>query len=404
MFSYPGSRATARLALLFALALPAAADSPFQLPIGDEARRDKTVQPALDTLLDTRTGEALDPAELPKLLAKTRLLLIGESHTSTEFHRVQEIVLRELHKAGRKVVIGLEMMPTDQQGSLDRWVAGELSEREYLEAGDWYGHWGYHWEYYRPIFQLARQNSIAMRGLNVPRDLVSQVRAEGFDGLEKEDRARLPPEIDLPTDEFRRLFLSYFPSDGGGVHQLEGEMLEGFLLAQTAWDAAMAWAAVEALRADPEAMVVVLVGSGHVAYGLGIARQAAPHFEGEIRTLIPVRASLDGEPSPEISASYADFVWGVAEERWERFPSLGVSTREGEGGMREVLFVIEESPAAATGLTAGDLLLTVDGQEIAQAQALSFLMAEKRWGDSVHLRWRRGEKEMESVAFLRRRP
>ena len=36
------------------------------------------------------------------------------------------------------------------------------------------------------------------------------------------------------------------------------------------------------------AIVVVLVGSGHVAYGLGIERQARRWFDGEVSTLIPL--------------------------------------------------------------------------------------------------------------------
>ena len=43
----------------------------------------------------------------------------------------------------------------------------------------------------------------------------------------------------------------------------------------------MAWNAVKALERlgdDPNAAVVVLVGSGHVAYGLGIERQARTYL------------------------------------------------------------------------------------------------------------------------------
>ena len=411
LFPHASSRASIRAlcvlgmsAILIGAAIQpafAADESPQQLPIGDPDRRDKQASVVLDAVVDTRDGTVLDPSGLVKRLEKTRLLLVGESHTSEEYHRVQEMVLRELHRNGRKVWVGLEMMPTDQQESLDRWVAGELSEEEYLEEGGWYEHWGYNWEYYRPIFQEARRSKMPMLGLNVPRDLVSSVRTMGFDGLEETDRKRLPPEIQGSNDEYQRHFMSYFDSDSG-MHAIEGDMMEGFLRSQIAWDASMAWASVQALKKDPDAILVVLVGSGHVAYGIGIERQATPWLEGEIKTLIPVPVAYDGEPVETVSASYADFIWGVAEERWSRFPSLGISSRAGDDGVRSVLFVDENSPSAALNLQPGDLILSVDGHENPGAAALRRIMGDKRWGDTVKLVWSRDGEEKTDTIYLRR--
>ncbi|MEO1368017.1 MAG: ChaN family lipoprotein, partial [Acidobacteriota bacterium] len=395
-------------ALLAASPGPAAAeagDRPHRLPVGDPERREKTVAPELDVLVDTRTLEPLAPRDLPAKLAGVRLLLVGESHTSDEFHRVQEIELRELHRAGRKVVVGLEMFPPEVQPALDRWSAGELDDAAFLDASGWYEHWGYRWEYYRSIFELIRDAGLPMRGLNVPRDVVRAAREKGFDGLDPDDRRRLPSEIQTATPEFRRLFLSYF-DDESSMHALEGEMLEGFLRAQTAWDASMAYNASKVLAEDPDAMVVVLVGSGHVAYGLGIARQAAPLLDAPVATLIPVAVAVDGEAVEDVSASYADFLWGVAEEKWTRFPSLGLSTREVEGaddGAREVLFVAEDSAAEEAGLEAGDVLVTVGGLPVEGADVVRRAMASTQWGDTVDVRYRRGDGEHTATLHLRRR-
>lgn len=381
----------------------AADDRPSQLPIGDESRRQRQSPVVLDAITDSHDGSLLTVAELASRLKETRLLLVGESHTSEEFHRVQGVVLRALHEAGRKVVVGLEMMPTDQQAELDRWVAGKLSEEAFLEQAQWYLHWGYPWEYYRPIFQLARRGGMSVRGLNVPRELVSQVRKEGFESLDEDFRKRLPPEIQPADESYRRLFLSYFDDDSG-MHSMEGEVLEGFLRAQSAWDASMAWSAVQALEQDPEAIVVVLVGSGHVAYGYGVERQAQPWLDGKISTLIPVPVSNDGEPVESVTASYADFIWGVAEEQWPRFPSLGISTRAADGGSRSVLFVDDDSPSVSLKLEPGDVILTIDGQKVDGVTTLRRVMGEKQWGDSVHLTWRRGEQVHSGTVFLRRKP
>ncbi|MEM1178199.1 MAG: ChaN family lipoprotein [Acidobacteriota bacterium] len=380
-------------------------DHPLRLPIGDPERRDEVIVPELDTLVDTRTGDVLTPSKLAAKLAGTRLLLVGESHTSEEFHRVQEIVLRELDRSGRKVSVGLEMMPPESQAALDSWSAGELDDDRFLEASGWYEHWGYRWEYYRSIFELIRDRQLPMHGLNVPRDVVRAAREKGFDGLDPEDRRRLPDEIQPPTAEFKRLFLSYF-GGGDAAHAFgDDEMLAGFLRAQTAWDASMAKNAAEALAEDPETIMVVLVGSGHVAYGLGIARHVAPMLEGEVATLIPV--PVGGEDTQEISASYADFLWGVAEEPWTRYPSLGLSTAEVEDaddGSRKVLFTAEGSAAARAGLESGDVLVSIDGQAVDGSEVIRRVMNSKHWGDAVELRFRRDGDEHDVTAHLRRQP
>src|SRR3982751_1710941 len=71
------------------------------LAIGDPARKDKEAPVVLDGVTDTRTGEVLTPAELPKRLAGTHLVLVGESHTGMDYHRCELRVLQELVRAGR---------------------------------------------------------------------------------------------------------------------------------------------------------------------------------------------------------------------------------------------------------------------------------------------------------------
>ena len=98
------------LVLTSAPRLPAIEKS-LTLEIGDPARKDKKADLVLDAITDTRTGELLSPAEVAERLADKRLVLVGESHTDINFHRAQLRIIQELNKAGRKVLLGLEMFP-----------------------------------------------------------------------------------------------------------------------------------------------------------------------------------------------------------------------------------------------------------------------------------------------------
>jgi len=159
-----------RLLLAAAVACPAIAfaQEPSNLPIGDPSRKDKTVEVVLDGINDAATGEVITPKDLAARLAGVRVVFVGESHTSMEYHNVQRRLIEELTSAGRKVFVGLEMYPYTEQSWLDKWSTGELTEDAFLKDSRWYRNWGYHWLYYRDIFTYAATASSACSGSTPP--------------------------------------------------------------------------------------------------------------------------------------------------------------------------------------------------------------------------------------------
>jgi uncharacterized iron-regulated protein len=256
------------LLLLFSLAgsLPAAERS-LHLQIGDPARREREAPVVLDGITDTRSGTVLSSSELVPLLADVSLLLVGESHTDADFHRVQLRVIEALVQSGRRVFVGLEMYPYTEQRFLDQWVDGYLTEESFLQLSRWYESWGYSWGYYRDIFLYARDHGVRLFAVNAPRDVVSEVRKKGLEGLPPEAKAHIPSDIEPSSAEHRALFQSYFEA-GDPLHSgMTDEQWGGMLSAQTLWDATMAHNAVAALREHgrPGTILVLLAGSGHVA-------------------------------------------------------------------------------------------------------------------------------------------
>jgi uncharacterized iron-regulated protein len=398
--------------LLCALLTPAAAPAeqkPLHLAIGDPDRKDREVAVVLDAIVDTRSGEELTPPELAARLAGVRLLFVGESHTEIEFHRVQLRVLEELRRAGREVLIGLEMYPYTEQAALDGWIAGHYTEDGFVEISGWYDSWSYHWDYYRDIFLFARDHGVPMYAVNTPRDVVRAVREKGFEDLTEEEAAHVPPEVDVTSDEHRRLFRSYFDDEDPLHAQMTDEQWEGMIRAQATWDATMGYNSVKALEKhpNPEAILVVLIGSGHVAYGLGIERQAERWLDGGMASVIPVPVrDGGGDAVDSVRASYADFVWGLPPVTDPLYPSLGVSTREVDGeDLRKVIFVSEDTPGETAGFEVGDVLLTFDGHPIPTREDLAVRMSKKRWGDEATVAVRRGEETVElRVRFRRKDP
>lgn len=395
------------LLLLFALvfAAPLAArDATLHLPLGDPARKDRQAPLVLDAVTDTRTGALITPVELAARLGDARLLLVGESHTDMDFHRAQLRILEELVRSGRKVLLGLEMYPYTDQKHLDAWVDGKLTEEQFLETSRWYDAWGYNWNYYRDLFLFARDKKIRLFAVNAPRPVIEKVRKKGFESLSPEEAAHIPREIETDNAEHRALFKAHFGTDDPLHSGMTEEQWNGMIAAQATWDATMAHNAVKALEGEPGAMMVVLVGSGHVAYGLGIERHAARNLKGRIASVIPVNVEdAEGDRVDAVQASYADFLWGLPPATDPLYPSLGLSTSPAEGEKAlKVIFISEKTPAEAAGFTVGDVLLALDGTPLPDRETLNRLMSAKRWGDTAVLRVRRGSGTMEIPVLLRR--
>jgi uncharacterized iron-regulated protein len=400
--------ASAVLALLMAAPAARAQSRLLHLAIGDPARKDREAPLVLDGITDTTTGDTITTAELAARLASTRLLLIGEEHTNTECHLVQYRVLEALITSGRRVFIGLEMYPYTEQRFLDQWRDGLLTEEGFVRMSRWYDNWGYNWAYYRDIFLLARDHKVPMFAVNTPREVVAAVRKKGLSNLTPEEAAHIPKDIDVNSADHLTFFKTTFEGNEGPVHGsgMGDDMLMNMLSAQATWDATMGFNGVEALKAqnDPKAIMVILVGSGHVAYGVGIERQARKWFDGPIATLIPVSVGTPGRGLVKSTrASYANFLWGVPDEFESAYPSMGTSTAVGTGDtQRRVIIVQEGSPAAQAGVKVGDVMQSFDGVPLTDKETFSRLMAAKRWGDSAVLVVKRGAETVTLKVVFRR--
>ena len=374
------------------------------MDIGDPARKGKEVQLTLDGITNTGTGDLITPRQLADQLAGVGILFIGETHTNLDFHTVQFRVIQELHRAGREVLIGLEMFPTTRQASLDAWSEGLYTEQGFVELADWYTYWGYRWEYYRDIFLYARDNGIRMYGINTPRDIVKAVRMKDFKDLTPEEAEHFLHQVQPATDDQRSMFKGFFAADDA-LHMSE-QAMEGMLRAQTTWDATMGWNSLKALRkyGGADAIMIVLIGSGHVTYGLGAERQTAPYYDGKIASLIPIEVfDDDNQPIKTVRASYANFVWGLPKPEDTVYPTLGVSLM-GKLGERptQLIQISSGSVAERAGLAVGDVLLSIDGRTVDSAETLRKIIAPTRWGDTITVRIERNGQEQDLKIAIRR--
>jgi uncharacterized iron-regulated protein len=258
---------------------------------------------AVNKVTDLGSGKTATIADIVKASEGKKWLYLGEQHATPAHQAMQADVVRALAASGRKVVVGVEFIQRPKQSVLDEWVAGNLTEDAFLEQVEWKAQWGFEYRHYKPIFDIAKEKSIPMIGLNVPRAWVRTTSREGFDKLPVEARQQLPAKLDLDVKEHREMFMAMM-----GGHPMEGNLATNMYAAQVLWDEAMADTAIKYRAANPDtadAIFVILAGWGHIGYGQGINLRVQKRT-GESGPSIVMLESASDMP---VANGIADFVF-----------------------------------------------------------------------------------------------
>ena len=414
---------TGRLVAAAILVLGAAwavAEDLAMLPLGDPQRAYAVASLEAGSFYDCREGTVLDLEAAAGVLARARVILLGEEHTSMDQKRTQARLLEALAARKPGLVLGMEFFQRGDDGVLARWTSGELEGDDFLLASGWYDRGGYNWVYYAPVMETARKLGIPVVGLNVERSIPRTVSRKGLDALDPGQR-KIVGEVDVSgSPQHRYLIARYF---GDTVSLLPPAWFDRMYASQCLWDVVMARSILDKL--PPEGTMVVLVGSGHVAFGLSIARRIHEELarrgepDIEVSTFVPVTAPApdpggdpSGHPMPGggkagggrpalFVRSVADVV-GAFPDRGgvEEVPRLGLKLEEGGDGAILVKQAWPDSPASAAGLVKGDRIVDLGGTVPGDIHRLRLALARLRWGDRLDLRVEREGATVDCVALL----
>lgn len=291
--------------------------------------------------------------------ARESVVLLGESHDSADHHRWQLNTIAGLAALHPRLVLGFEMFPRRVQGALDRWVAGELSEEEFLKASDWTQVWGHEAALYLPLFHYARLNRVPMVALNVERELVRMVGAQGLEAVPVDKREGVSDPAPATEPYVDRLFAVYSEHPEKARTAARGDPdFRRFVEAQLVWDRAMAQALGEAGARNPGALVIGVMGSGHVSFGYGVPHQLQSLGIRRVASLLPWGPSADCKT---FVSGLATAVFGFpAAQMASARPLLGITIDTVAEGVK-VLSVRAGSIAESTGLKVGDVLVEAAG-------------------------------------------
>ncbi len=251
-------------------------------------------------IVDLRRGKAVSFEELIDDIAPVDLVFVGEAHDNPEHHLIQTQILQALWAQRGQLAAAIEYLPSSTQGTIDRYLHGELPEQEFLAETDWKGTWGFDYHLYRPLILTAKQIGGRVIALNAPREVVGKVARVGLEGLSNGERAELPPDIDL-NDKAHRAYLHE-------VYQQHAhdrlKRFEYFYEAQCVWEETMAHHLAAHLAEDP-GPVVAFTGNGHIVNKFGIPNRTVKRVSVSMVTIMPypLHEGID------IKRETADYIW-----------------------------------------------------------------------------------------------
>ncbi|HZT58880.1 MAG TPA: ChaN family lipoprotein [Pyrinomonadaceae bacterium] len=251
-------------------------------------------------------ADALDGADV---------LIIGETHDDPVAHLLEAELLRRADERyaraqskKRAVALSMEMFERDVQTALDEYLAGLITERNFLLSSR---PWPNYSTDYRPLVEYARGHRLPVIAANAPARYVSRVSANGPDSLNvlsKQAKAWLPPLPFPPSSpDYAAKFNDFMQAAMGGPHSAtpsapnaqvqanpHGSM--HLLDAQDLRDASMADAIAEFLKHNKDALVVQVNGTFHSEERMGVPEQIN-HYRPKARVVVITIVPDEGFPN-----------------------------------------------------------------------------------------------------------
>ncbi|MEW6086792.1 MAG: ChaN family lipoprotein [bacterium] len=354
-------------------------------------------------IIHIQTGFVISVENMIDIIKDSRIIYIGETHDNIEAHHVQLEVIKKLHELyPDNLSVGVEMFPKSYQKILDKWSMGELTEKEFIRQTNWYSTWGINYKYYADIFNFIKEKKLPLIGLNVPREILKDMKISGIDITREKYREDIP-DIDMNDPYYISYMKSYFSGHGS-----TGRGLDTFIQIQAMWDEIMAKTLVDFLTRNNGMKIVVLAGGNHVKYGFGIPRRAFRKMPLPYKIIIPREVSIPEDKKdklmdvdlPDLNIPAADFFWMVNYTDLDKEKiRLGIMTDDTQGKI-VVKSILPESLAEKSGILAGDIVSMYNDEDLTEVSDLIYLLDKEKPGNHAVLEILRGGETLKIDIIL----
>lgn len=213
-------------------------------------------------IYDVKKKKTISIEDIISDMDEADVLFYGEDHNDSIGHFLEAEIFKKLsEKYPQRTALALEMFHTDIQPVIDEYLAGLISERNFIKEGRAWPNY----KDYRPLIEYAKENKIEVIGANAATRYSNAVTKDGLDALKKFPKSSasfLPP---LPIDTATGRYNEKFAETMGG-HSM-GPMK--IYQTQNLWDATMAWSIAKLIKQHKGIKVLQLNGRFHSDEKLG---------------------------------------------------------------------------------------------------------------------------------------
>lgn len=242
-------------------------------------------------------------------LANVDVVFVGEQHNDPATHKLERAILDGLLRRKVYVTVALEMFERDVQSPLNDYLAGKISESDFLKVSR---PWPNYATDYRPLVEIARAHNWPVIAGNTPRRLASLISRQGMtavSSLPEEDKKYLAAQIQCPFDDYFKRFTEAMSSHPSGEEKKDARkdekkeaeqraMIEKFYTAQCVKDETMAESIANSVVQSGQSnstqgkqLVVHFNGAFHSDFKLGTAARTIrrlPKAKVKVISIVPV--------------------------------------------------------------------------------------------------------------------
>jgi hypothetical protein len=102
--------------------------------------------------------------DLFEKMNQSQVIILGDFHSLHQSQKSHLRLIKNFKNLDFKIAV--ECISFQHQKYLDKYLIGEINDKEFLKKTNWKKNWGFPWEHYEEIFKYAKQKKIKMIALN----------------------------------------------------------------------------------------------------------------------------------------------------------------------------------------------------------------------------------------------
>lgn len=244
---------------------------------------------------DAKSGAELSARQLAQKLSQYDVVFFGEYHDQGEIHQAELELLQAIHKVkGEKLALSMEMFEADNQTKLNDFLAGSLSEEDFLATSR---PWPNYKTDYAPLVNFAKEKKMPVIAANVPRFLAAHVAKNNAstEGVEAQYQQWLPKHTYAPEGAYKDKFYAQMSSPAAPM-KMPPQRLAAVYAAQCLKDDKMAESIAAFADAHQNMQILHINGCFHSDAHLGTAQKLeALRPELKVAVITPLERKQKGE-------------------------------------------------------------------------------------------------------------